>query len=451
MGAQAFPARHGLTDLVHSRVFLIAIAAIVILCPLSTALAQSSTPVDVGWRDFSFGNSGTSDPTGEKPESKLWWNDGLWWGCLYNDSAQAYHIYRLSLATQSWTDTGTVLDDRNDTNCDTLWDQTSLKLYVVSHILSQNAGAPAPVGQRGQLYRYSYNTFTKIYTLDSGFPIEITGGKSETLVVAKDSVGTLWATYTESQKTMVNHSLNGNDLTWGTPFSLPVTDANNLDADDVCSIIAYNGKVGVLWSNQNTSHMYFGVHIDGDSDQLWQSAIIYSASADDHMNVKAAQISASGGVVAAIKTSQNAALMILLTCTSGICATASDWHSYTLYDSTFGPTRPSLLVDTDNRELYFFTRNKNGTQDAIYYKRTSMDNIQFTLNDIGTPFIVSSATPASIIPPPPSRTSTPPPAWWPRPAPPAITFTITRPCSPATNRRSPRSIPPALPSAARSR
>src|SRR3990172_8985948 len=78
-------------------------------------LTSLAAPVDTGYRDFSYGTTGNAAPSGEKPESKLWWNDGVWWGSLYNDAAQAYHIYRLDLGTQAWVDTGTTLDTRNGT------------------------------------------------------------------------------------------------------------------------------------------------------------------------------------------------------------------------------------------------------------------------------------------------------------------------------------------------
>ena len=86
--------------------------------------------------------------------------------------------------------------------------------------------------------------------------MEVTGGKSETLVAAKDSLGTLWVTYTENQRVMVNRSRNRNDLTWGTPFVLPATDAANLALDDISSVIAYNGRIGIFWSNQNTTSYF---------------------------------------------------------------------------------------------------------------------------------------------------------------------------------------------------
>jgi hypothetical protein len=116
--------------------FLVAAAALFVsvwgisLRPGETTLAQSS---QVGYADFNYGATVVSAPTGEKPESKLWWNDGLWWGDLFSPAANSYHIYRLNLSTQTWVDTGTAIDDRPSTKGDALWDTATQKLYVVSH------------------------------------------------------------------------------------------------------------------------------------------------------------------------------------------------------------------------------------------------------------------------------------------------------------------------------
>ena len=52
----------------------------ILLLALSVVLgapaAQAAVSPD-GYRDFQFGSSCNSTPTGEKPESKLWWNDGI--------------------------------------------------------------------------------------------------------------------------------------------------------------------------------------------------------------------------------------------------------------------------------------------------------------------------------------------------------------------------------------
>ncbi|MGH7449787.1 MAG: hypothetical protein ACRENG_00425, partial [bacterium] len=55
-----------------------------ILIPHSvTAQTCTSEPILTGYRDFNFGTEVFHQPTAEKPESKIWWNDGLWWGSLW--------------------------------------------------------------------------------------------------------------------------------------------------------------------------------------------------------------------------------------------------------------------------------------------------------------------------------------------------------------------------------
>ena len=332
-------------------------------------------------------------PTGEKPESKLWWNDGLWWGILWSTTGNAYHIYRLDLASQNWVDTGIAADDRNNSRADTLWD--GQHLYVVSHIFSDKTGEPAPAGQRGELYRYSYDGGAKSYSLDPNYPVEVTDGNAEAMVVEKDSTGRLWVAYTEDQKVTVNHSLSGDDHAWGTPFVLPVTDATALSNDDIASLVAFNGQIGVMWSNQHTTKMYFAIHLDSAQDNVWQSTSIYApggAAADDHMNLKSLQTDNAGSVFAVVKTSFSAdtdPLINLLVCASGSgCASASNWRPYLVYSKVDDHTRAILLIDTTNRTLNVFsTSPKFGG--AIYRKSTSIDNIQFASGH-GTPFIQSA-------------------------------------------------------------
>jgi hypothetical protein len=380
-----------------SKKLLLFVVPLIGLFVLGNWPVDASEPVEVGYRDFSYpqGVGANSEVTAEKPESKLWWNDGYWWGSLWSNLGNAYHIYRLDLETQSWIDTGTELDDRKETKADVLWDETDQKLYVVSHIWSGN-GSSVPLGDRGELFRYSY--ISGVYVLDDDFPVEVNGAESETLVLAKDSTGQLWVTYVQEDnadgifKVWVNRSLNGDDSTWGTPFPLPVGAEAEVTEDDISSIISYDGHLGVMWSNQNSpKEMYFAVHPAGAPDDVWTPVRAYGVSGDDHINLKSLDTDDAGNVFAVIKTSKSSELIVLLVCKNNLnrCKSESDWDAYPVYRSgVYGPTRPILLIDTDNRQLYVFTRNKdNGS--AIYYKMTDMDNIQFP-EGIGTPFILST-------------------------------------------------------------
>lgn len=380
---------------------------------LSTLLMTRMAPqayaagIDVGYSDFTYPSGVGSSVVGitaEKPESKLWWNDGSWWASMWSTGGNAYHIYQLDWVTQTWLDTGVALDDRKPTMADVLWDGT--KLYVVSHIWVDNKGGTAPAGQRGELFRYSYSS--GVYTLDNGFPVEVNNSVSEALVLDKDSTGTLWVTFIQKDnadgkfKVWVNHSVGGNDAVWGTPYVIPVGAAANADSDDQATIIAYKGRIGVMWSNQSSGvKMYFAAHVDGTGDSAadWQVVAAYTVSGDDHMNIKSLQSDPAGNLFAVVKTSFSVSsnppkpYIVLLACKTGTCTTASDWSPYTVFFTNEGnPTRPMLLIDTSNRNLYVFTRIRySGTNDAIYYKQSSLDNISFpssaTAPNIGTPFI----------------------------------------------------------------
>ncbi len=99
------------------RLLLVLSATTVLLFSFWLAVGAQSIPLSTaGYLDFSYqGWSGAGAPTGEKPESKLWWNDGFWWGALYNSGAAELRIYRLNWGTQTWEDTTVAIDDRDNT------------------------------------------------------------------------------------------------------------------------------------------------------------------------------------------------------------------------------------------------------------------------------------------------------------------------------------------------
>src|SRR6266508_3239270 len=117
----------------------------------------AATPGDIGYRGPSFSGAGTA-PSGSKPESKLWRNDGFWWASMWDTASQDFHIFKLNQATQTWADTGVALDGRANTRADALWDGSHL--YVASHVFSTSPAAGFP----SRLYRFSYNPATDTYS-----------------------------------------------------------------------------------------------------------------------------------------------------------------------------------------------------------------------------------------------------------------------------------------------
>lgn len=360
-----------------------------------TAAAGSET---AGYSDFSYKYNGVVTPTADKPQSKLWFNDGIWWASMFNPTGlpastagftrPAFRIYRLDLATQTWIDTLVEIDERPTAQGDFLWNDNTGKLYAVSGGMSVD----------GRFLRYGYDPGLKRYTREVG-PVVVRTGGGESISLDRDSAGRLWVTFTQGSKVYVNHSL-ASDASWSTPFVLP--GATTLDADDISAIVAYNdaggSKIGVLWSNHVTPpSMYFAYHNDGAPTTTW-SAIetIFTAkcAADDHISIKSLQADPSGSLFAVVKTSFG---------DSGCGSTSSSPlirlvvrkpnNTWTL--TTFGTvanqhTRPIVLLDTANRKVYVFATSPTSCG-TIYMKSTSMDNPDFSGQaGLGTPFIKSS-------------------------------------------------------------
>jgi hypothetical protein len=347
---------------------------------------STSVPVEVGFRDHYYGEEVVSSVSGEKPESKLWWNDGQWWGSLWDNNAQEYHIYRLNPATQSWENSGIVIDDRSDSKGDALWD--GAKLYIASHIYNPR-GTPVSAPNSARLYRYSYDAPNQAYVLDNGFPVVINGSESETLTLDKDSSGKLWITWLENRRVMVNCS-QGDDLSWGTPFQLPVQ-GGNTNEDDISSLVAFGGdKIGLIWTNQNTNKIYFSVHLDGQPAGQWENRELalgnQSGVVDDHINIST-DGDPGGNLYAVIKTSLNTGnepQILLLKRDAG-----GSWSHHEVGKGRDDHTRPIVLADIDNERIFVLATQKSNGANRIIIKTADMADLIFPPGE-GTLFIQSN-------------------------------------------------------------
>ena len=266
------------------------ILAVLVVALGGGAVGATAALADVGTRDFNYAPL-TGTATGNKPESKLWFADGIWWSTMFQPASLTWRIFRLDRASQTWNDTGTDVEDRDRHPLDALADPASNKLYIATHIVSVSSPAhPA----RARLYRFSYDPASKRYTPDAGFPVAINGATSETLTLDQDSTGALWATWTQGNAVYVAHT-SGSDTAWDTPYVIP--GATGLDPDDISSLVHFGGdRIGVMWSNQVDHNTYFAIHTDGTGDAAanWSvSQVPTGLASDDHSTSRATAPGAS--------------------------------------------------------------------------------------------------------------------------------------------------------------
>jgi hypothetical protein len=238
----------------------------------------------------------------------------------------------------------------------------------------------------GRLFRYTYDPGARSYTLDPGFPVDIDKVDSETLVIAKDSTGMLWATWTAGNQVWVNHSLPGDDAHWATPYVMPGS-GSTVTPDDISSIIAFGGnKIGLMWSNQVDGHFYFAIHTDGAAPtaSAWSASVIPNTlSSDDHINLKT---DSSGRVYAAVKhstTGSNDPYLSLL-----VRSATGSWSRYTVARVKEGVTRPNVVIDEQSGVIHVVYTGpplSDGTR-QILEKTSSLSAISFTAS-AGTPLM----------------------------------------------------------------
>jgi PKD repeat protein len=388
------------------------LALIAGLALLGWAPPASADPV-YGTQSIAY--SGVANPpTSDKPQSKLWWNDGSWWADMWT-SGSGWSIYRLDRPTATWVNTGVVNDSRGSTLADTMWDGSHL--YIASHVVTVSTDAnpkPSASGQPAYLYRYSYSGGK--YTLDAGFPTVITDNSSESMTIDEDSTGAIWATWTQvagnstsgfTNTVYVNNSAAGG-TNWATPFVIPVSNPHPAP-DDISAVVSFaKNKIGVMWSDQLAGSVWWATRTDGTSptaSSSWnfQPAVQGKGQADDHMNLKSLQADTSGRVFAAVKTSLNDTStdptlpqLLLLVFKPGTGAFTQSKIS-SVGDCV---SRPQIVLDTQNNLVHAFQTAPptsvsgcaySGVAGSIYEKTASMDNPSFG-SGRGTPVIQSASS-----------------------------------------------------------
>lgn len=330
---------------------------------------------------FGFDPSGGRPPTEDRPQSKLWYTDGTWWGVLLAETTNAFHIHRLDADSQAWIDTGTLIDDRIAARADALWDG--------SHLYAISAGTTPSPADHVRVMRYSYNPLSREYALDANFPVQLTQRGARHVSIAKDSTEKLWATFILDDRVIVNHSF-GADHLWGPGLVLHDAEAGARPAGSA-ALQPYADRIGVIWTVQTDGAIYFASHADGDAEQSWSGTTTVAEGtrlADDHIGAASLDGPLGTQVFVVVKTSLDVLpdadphepqILLLQMQPDGT------WqrHVFSLLEDHH--TRPVLVIDEDRRDLYVFAVTGSG---SVFYKRSAADEV-FWSPGRGAPFIVS--------------------------------------------------------------
>lgn len=394
---------------------------------LFAGVVTASTPVEAGFRDFQITSGGVARPTTDKPQSKLWYTDGTWFAGMFDSSSGSYKIYRLDETSHDW-ETGAGLpeiDDRNGSHGDYLWDEATDTLWVVSTYPSDDS---VPLSDDSiRVYQFTYDPSGNDYTAAGTNPVVIPdttsaednlgAGGSETVTVALDTSGRLWAVWPHSTEIRFSYSDDG--VTWSTPAQVPSQAGNPIrdggsSSSDTAAVFAFGSDIGILWSDHDdlpssaVNGFYFTSIAAGDDPTVgtnWSTAELLPSlpnandgeRADNHLNVK---VGSDGTVYAVGKTGKDT-----LNCATNLNrplipffrrTTGGTWSAHLV--STVGDcnTRPQLVISEQLGVAYVLMTSPNGGE-AIYLKSAPLSGpeaFHFRTADTtiqpGTPFIRSA-------------------------------------------------------------
>lgn len=328
----------------------------------------------------------TSGPTRSKSQSKVWFHDGRWWGLLLAPVDGEFRIFGFDPDERVWVDTGTPVDSRHFVRADIHWDGTSL--------LVLSAGGNTDSGRHAaQLTRFSYVEESGTWTLDAGFPVTVTDAGTGPITIARDGTGVLWLTYVTDNQVMIA-ATDGDDHRWSDPTPLPAE--RTAVAADEAAVVAFDGGVGVMWSNQLEEGVYYVAHADGDPIDAWsptEVAIEGLGVADNHVSIRSIRTDDGPVMVAVTKTSLDsidgvgplAPLVLLLvrapdgTWTSSMVGRVGDRH-----------TRPALVIEDGRRIHVFATSPFDGGE--IFHKEADLEDLVFEPG-LGDVFLSTAPTP----------------------------------------------------------
>jgi len=336
------------------------IAPIVILLAVLTWHVPSAWARTVGEAPITGSGSGYDKPHQNRP----FYHAGFWWTAAKQASNGKWYLWKLY--GENWL-AELEIDSRKSTRPDCYVDSPANKLYI---LLASSSSSGT------KFLRLSFANGA--WSIDAGFPVVLSsfvfsGESGNVLVKAKN--GELWAfRYKSSQADGKRSSDDG--LTWSTTFIVQ----SGLYSSGLCDAVAFTSGgenyVGLGYSENTSSTGKFGflLHKDGDPEGTWSDETVVmpqftDAQSDDHISLAVSQNNEIFFVCKTHPLTSAAARIGLLKRSAG-----GGWQNFIVQGSSgSGWTRPAVVVDETNNELYVFGTEEN-SPDRGQYKKCAIGN-----------------------------------------------------------------------------
>lgn len=311
-----------------------------------------------------------TSPTGAANQNKLWFYADAWWALLADPTGRVLRVHEL-MPDHTWRPTSAVVSSDSGDSGDALLEGDTV------HVLTRS-------GDGSLLYeRLSFDAGARDYRVAA--PVTVTTRKSGApAVIAEDAAGALWVGYATATNVLVLQSTDGGQ-TWGRTVTL----ASRPDGQtpEIAALVAYDDRIGMLWSDQAAGAFQFASHRTGDDPSVWSREVAASGPgvAGNHISLAAVPGEPSDTLVAAVRTGRDvpeepgdSTLLELLVRTPD-----GQWSAAPISTIADGLDDPVVQVDQATRTLRVFAArvgaNRGGgtPTSAVVMKATPLDAIGF--------------------------------------------------------------------------
>jgi hypothetical protein len=306
--------------------------------------------------------AGTKGDYDKPHQNRSFYHAGTWWTTARKSSDGAWYLWKLS--GSSWSaqvNLSTKSSDRPDCHVDS----PANKLYILM-------ASTSSTGSKVFLLSYSGGA----WSINSGFPVALSGFtfSGETgAVFVKAKNGALWAFRYYSGKLEGRRS-SDDGLTWSSTFTIKSSLVSSGLLDAVTFTSGGENYVGVGYGENTSSSGEFGFlrHKDGDPDGSWNDETgaipqLSNAYSDDHMALAVSQNNEIYFVCKTHPNSSSAAGIGLFKRSAG-----GNWQNFTVQKGG-GWTRPAVVIDETNNELYVLGTEES-SPDHGQYKKCALGN-----------------------------------------------------------------------------
>jgi hypothetical protein len=298
--------------------------------------------------------------TSPENQTKLWFHAGAWWAILLEPTGRTVRVHEL-MPDHSWRPTSAVVNTDVGDIGDALPDGD------VVHVATRTADEAL------RYVRLSFDPAARDWRADPPRLIT-TRGSLVPATLAKDTTGRLWAAYASLTDVLVTYSDDGG-ATWASLESIARTGTGQ--NPEAAALVAYDDRIGLLWSDQSTGNFEFASHRDGDGPTAWarETALPGPNAADDHISLTRIPGEPADSLVAAVGTSRDevagpadAPLIEVL-----VRSPEGQWSRSTVGTVSDDMYDPVVAVDESTRSLHVFM----SLYGQIVGKTASLDDLRF--------------------------------------------------------------------------